>query len=120
MAEKMSAAVAATGSDFVEFKVGVYPVATDIDTIAAVRERLGPHAFIGVDANMAWDFDTADRFMGATRAFGLCNMEEPVSNLADMNRLAVRHGVNVSSHATSPELLRHFPAKTNQSQACSR
>ncbi len=110
MAEKMSAAVAATGSDFVEFKVGVYPVATDIDTVAAVRERLGEHAFIGVDANMAWDFDTADRFMGATRAFGLCNMEEPVSNLADMNRLAVRHGVNVSSHATSPELLRHFPA----------
>lgn len=30
--------------------------------------------------------------------------------MADMNRLALRHGVNVSSHATSPELLRHFAA----------
>tara|TARA_B110000008_G_scaffold204531_1_gene203134 strand:+ start:169 stop:1290 length:1122 start_codon:yes stop_codon:yes gene_type:complete len=110
MAEKMAAAVASTGSNFVEFKVGVYPVATDIDTIAAVRDRLGPHNSIGVDANMAWDFDTADRFMAATRAYGLSNMEEPVSNLADMNRLAERHGVNVSSHATSPETLRHYPA----------
>lgn len=110
MAEKMAAAVASTGSNFVEFKVGVYPVATDIDTIAAVRDRLGPHISIGVDANMAWDFDTADKFMAATRAYGLSNVEEPVSNLADMNRLAERHGVNVSSHATSPETLRHYPA----------
>ena len=110
MAEKLAAAVASTGSDFVEFKVGVYPITTDIDTIAAVRDRLGPHISIGVDANMAWDFDTADRFMAVTRDHGLSNIEEPVANLADMNRLAERHGVNVSSHATSPEMLRHYPA----------
>ena len=110
MAEKMAAALASTGSNFVEFKVGVYPVATDIDTIAAVRDRLGPHISIGVDANMAWDFDTADKFMAATRDYKLSNMEEPVSNLADMNRLAERHGANVSSHATSPETLWHYPA----------
>jgi glucarate dehydratase len=110
MSAKMAAAVASTGSNFVEFKVGVYPVATDIETVAAVRDRLGPHVSIGVDANMAWDFDTADRFIAATRAYGVSNIEEPVSNLAGMNRLAERHGVNVSSHATSPELLQHYPA----------
>jgi len=110
MADKLAAAALATGSDFIEFKVGVYPVTTDIDTIAAVRDRLGPDVSIGVDANMAWDFDTADRFMAATRDYGLANVEEPVADLVGMNRLAERHGMNVSSHATSPETLRQFPA----------
>lgn len=48
VAEKMQNAVSATGADFVEFKVGVYPVSTDIETAVAVRERLGPQISIGV------------------------------------------------------------------------
>ena len=110
MAEKMQNAVTSTGADFVEFKVGVYPVSTDIETVIAVRERLGPSVSIGVDANMAWDFDTADRFISATRACALANVEEPVADLAGMDQLASRHGVNISSHATSPETLGSFPA----------
>jgi L-alanine-DL-glutamate epimerase-like enolase superfamily enzyme len=110
MAEKIQSAISATGADFVEVKVVIYPVSTDIETVVAVRERLGPQVTIGVDANMAWDFDTADRFISATRAYALANVEEPVADLAGMNQLAYRHGVNVSSHATSPETLGNFPA----------
>ena len=108
MAKKMLAAQDSTGSKFVEFKVGTNSVMTDIKTVAEVRMALGADSKIGVDANMTWDFDTAEKFIRETLPYNLANIEEPVSDLNSMNKLAKRHSVNISSHCTSADLLTHY------------
>ena len=108
MATKLLEARNSTGSNFVEFKVGTNSIITDIKTVAEVRGALGADIKIGVDANMAWDFDTAETFIRETIPFNLANIEEPVSDLNSMDKLARRYNVNISSHCTSIELLSNY------------
>ena len=42
---------------------------------------LGAATKIGVDANISWDFDTAEKFIRETVPFDLANIEEQVSDL---------------------------------------
>ena len=63
MATKLLEAQNSTGSNFVEFKVGTNSIMTDIKTVAEVRSALRADIKICVDANMAWDFDTAETFI---------------------------------------------------------
>ena len=81
---------------------------TDIKTVAEVRSALGAYTKIGVDANMAWNFDTVETFTRETITFNLANIEEPVSDLKSMDKLARRYNVNISSHCTSIELLSNY------------
>lgn len=109
MAENAARSMAEHGTRHVEFKVGVYSVECDIATVRAVRDRVGPAAEIGVDANMAWDLDAARRFVAGARPARLGNLEEPVADLGEMAALARESGVPVSTHCFFLDAIRAHP-----------
>ncbi|WP_166434097.1 mandelate racemase/muconate lactonizing enzyme family protein [Roseovarius spongiae] len=112
MADQAEAAIARSGASVFEFKVGVYPLAHDIAAAHAVRDRLGPDVGIAIDANMGWSADEARTFLTATRDVGFENVEEPVADLTEMNRLARAFGVPVSSHCFNLDALKPHDAVT--------
>ncbi|HEY3482597.1 MAG TPA: o-succinylbenzoate synthase [Streptomyces sp.] len=67
----------------------------DCDRVAAVRDALGPSGAIRVDANTAWDVDTAVRAITDLdkAAGGLEYAEQPVPSIEDL--AAVRRRVSV-------------------------
>lgn len=66
----------------------------DLARLEAVREVLGPEGRIRVDANAAWDVDTAVRRIAALAGFGLEYVEQPVPSLEEMRQ--VRESVEVA------------------------
>lgn len=70
-------------------------LAQDAARLEAVRDALGPDAHIRVDANAAWDLETARRAipMLDRAAGGLEYVEQPVASLEDL--AAVRRAVGV-------------------------
>ncbi|MGW4520411.1 o-succinylbenzoate synthase [Amycolatopsis sp. NPDC004378] len=70
-------------------------IADDCDRVAAVRDALGPAGAIRVDANMAWDVDTAVRAITDLdkAAGGLEYAEQPCPTIDDL--AAVRRRVRV-------------------------
>ncbi len=63
--------------------------ADDLARVEAVRDALGPGGRIRVDANGAWDVDTAVRMIGLLDRVGLEYVEQPcrtVEELADVRR----------------------------------
>lgn len=71
----------AAGYRAVKVKVGRLDLDEDVERVAAVREVLGPHRRLMVDANQRWDVPAARRAIRALSRFGLHWVEEPL--LAD-------------------------------------
>lgn len=72
--------------------------ADDLARVEAVRDALGPDGRIRVDANGAWDVDTAAANLARLARFGLEYAEQPcaqVTELADLRRRLARSGVDV-------------------------
>jgi O-succinylbenzoate synthase len=80
-AAALAAAARAVGITTVKVKVGD---AGDVDRVAAVRAALGPHAAIRVDANGAWDVDTALATIARLAPFDLELVEQPVASIDDL------------------------------------
>ncbi|MCA1186412.1 MULTISPECIES: o-succinylbenzoate synthase [unclassified Saccharopolyspora] len=96
-AERAHAIAAASGCTTAKVKVaerGQDP-GEDLERVAAVRDALGPSAAIRVDANAAWDVDTAiARIAELDRAAGgLEYVEQPSPTIEDL--AAVRRKVQV-------------------------
>ena len=78
-----SAQVARTGAKLFEFKIGRFSVATDIESIRAVRSALGEDVVLGVDSNQALSIGryppSAGRGRGraARLVRGACRLIEP-------------------------------------------
>ncbi len=73
-------------------------LADDLDRVAAVRVAMGPDARIRVDANGAWDVETALDALTKLAAYDLEYAEQPcasVEDLADLRRRLARSGVDV-------------------------
>jgi o-succinylbenzoate synthase len=88
--------VAGSGATTAKVKVAEPGQAEEADLarLEAVREVLGPEGRIRVDANAAWDVDTAVRRIGALAGFGLEYVEQPVPSLEEMRQ--VRESVEVA------------------------
>lgn len=71
------------------------PPAEDLERVAAVRDALGPAGLVRVDANAAWDVDTAVAAIGELdrAAGGLEYVEQPCWEVEDL--AAVRRRVDV-------------------------
>ncbi|ONI90532.1 O-succinylbenzoate synthase [Saccharothrix sp. ALI-22-I] len=71
------------------------PLGDDLERVAAVRDALGPSGAIRVDANMAWDVDTAVRAIRELEraAGGLEYVEQPCPSIEEL--AAVRRRVDV-------------------------
>ncbi|MDQ4070623.1 MAG: O-succinylbenzoate synthase, partial [Actinomycetota bacterium] len=84
------AAAIAEGSADVKVKVGDEG---DVDRVAAVRNAIGGHARLRVDANGAWDVETAVEAIGRLASFDVELVEQPVPTLEEM--AAVRRRVPI-------------------------
>lgn len=69
----------------------------DLARVEAVRDALGPGGKVRVDANGAWDVQTADRMLGALDRFGLEYAEQPVATLEEMAQLRRRTDVRLAA-----------------------
>lgn len=78
---------AADGFSTFKLKLGA---GQDVEQVRAVREALGPDARIRVDANAAWDLDTARRRLDEIEPFGIEFVEQPVERIEDAVRLSWR------------------------------
>ena len=109
MAAMATEAVARTGAEMFEFKVGVHPLDVEIAVVHAVREALGPGVALAVDANMGYSPVEAIRFLKAVAPCGLANVEEPVAGLAALCALRRADPTPVSTHCVDLDALAGYP-----------
>ncbi len=98
-AVRAHAIVAASGCRTAKVKVaepGQTP-ADDLARVEAVRDALGPAGAIRVDANAAWDVDTAVRRVRELDRVGLEYVEQPCPTLAELAALRRRVDVRVAA-----------------------
>ncbi|MEX1178732.1 MAG: o-succinylbenzoate synthase [Nitriliruptor sp.] len=93
--------VARSGCSTAKVKVGEagQDLAADVDRVAAVREALGPTGRIRVDANAAWDVETAVLAIGRldTAAGGLEYVEQPCATLGELAEVRRRVSVPLAA-----------------------
>jgi len=108
MVDRALHSVGESGASIFEFKVGVHSIDLEIEMVRSVHDALKGRARVAVDANMGWTAEEADRFLKASSTL-LENIEEPVADLQDMERIARRFGVQVSTHCSNLDVMRQYP-----------
>ncbi len=93
-AAALAAAAVADGFGCVKVKGGV---GGDVDRVAAVRDAIGPATALRVDANGAWDVETAVAVVAALSPYDLELVEQPVVSLEDLGRVRRRVTVAVAA-----------------------
>lgn len=68
----------------------------DAAQVRAVREALGPRARIRVDANAAWDVETAKRTLGKLEPYEVELVEQPVATLEEAMEVARSTSIPIS------------------------
>jgi O-succinylbenzoate synthase len=81
----------------VKVKVGRRDPRADIDLVAAVRDAVGPSVALRVDANAAWDLDTATDVVAQLTPYDLELVEQPVVAVDDLARLRRRVAVPLAA-----------------------
>jgi muconate cycloisomerase len=76
----------------------------DIEIVRAVREALGSSARIRVDANEAWDLETAKATLAALEPLGIELAEQPVAGLEAMAELAVSTSIPLAADESVAKL----------------
>jgi o-succinylbenzoate synthase len=69
----------------------------DVDQVRAVREALGAEVRIRVDANEAWDLETAKATLAALEPLGIELAEQPVAGLEAMAALAASTSIPLAA-----------------------
>jgi O-succinylbenzoate synthase len=69
----------------------------DVDLVAQVREAVGPHVALRVDANGAWDVGTAVERISRLARYDLEFVEQPVAAIDDLARVRARVAVPVAA-----------------------
>ena len=98
-AEQAHAIVSASGCRTAKVKVaepGQSP-ADDLARVEAVRDALGPAGAIRVDANAAWDVDTAVARIADLDRVGLEYVEQPCATLEELAALRRRIDVRIAA-----------------------
>ena len=80
----------------VKLKVGVLGVGEEAALVMALREELGDDVSLRLDANRAWGFDDARRFLCAVEDAGIAYVEEPISDPRRLADLADETGAPVA------------------------
>ena len=92
--EQAHAMARAAGCTTVKVKVAE---GDDEARVEAVRDALGPNGRIRIDANTAWDVDTAARHIKSLDRYGLEYVEQPVATLEEMAELRRRVDVPLAA-----------------------
>jgi L-alanine-DL-glutamate epimerase-like enolase superfamily enzyme len=69
----------------------------DVEQVRAAREALGPEVRIRVDANEAWDLETATATLAELEPFGIELAEQPVAGLEAMAELAASTSIPLAA-----------------------
>ncbi len=88
---------ALAGFPAVKVKVGRADPGADVDLVAAVRDAVGPSVALRVDANGAWDLDTAADVIERLAPYDLELVEQPVAGLGELARLRRRIAVPLAA-----------------------
>jgi len=117
-AEQAHAIVSASGCRTAKVKVaepGQSP-ADDLARVEAVRDALGPAGAIRVDANAAWDVDTAVARIAELDRLGLEYVEQPCATLEELAALRRRIDVRIAAD----EVVRRSadPLRVDLREAC--
>ncbi|WP_116953465.1 L-talarate/galactarate dehydratase [Jiangella endophytica] len=115
----------AAGIGGIKIKVGHPDSRVDLDRVAAVRDHLGEHVPLMVDANQQWDRATAARIGRVLDRYGLEWIEEPLdaydatghARLAQRLDTPIATGEMLTSVAEHYELIRHQAADIIQPDA---
>ena len=73
-------------------------LADDLDRVAAVRDAMGSDAAVRIDANGAWDVETALEALTKLAAYGIEYAEQPcatVEELAELRKRLARNGIDI-------------------------
>jgi o-succinylbenzoate synthase len=97
--EQAGAIVARSGCRTAKVKVAEpgQPESADVARVAAVRDAIGPHGRVRVDANGGWDVSTAERVLTTLAQFSLEYAEQPCATLAELAELRRRVAVPVAA-----------------------
>jgi O-succinylbenzoate synthase len=97
-AERAHAIVSASGCRTAKVKVAEpgQSAADDLARVEAVRDALGPAGAIRVDANAAWDVDTAVARIRELDRVGLEYVEQPCATLTELAALRRRVDVRIA------------------------
>ncbi len=97
--DRAHAIVTASGCRTAKVKVAEpgQTAADDLARVEAVRDALGPAGAVRVDANAAWDVDTAVRRVRELDRVGLEYVEQPCATLAELAALRRRVDVRVAA-----------------------
>jgi O-succinylbenzoate synthase len=106
-AERAHAIVAASGCR---------PAAEDLARLEAVADALGPSGAIRVDANAAWDVDTAAARIGELDRVGLEYVEQPCATLEEL--VALRRRIDVRIAADEVVRRAADPRRVDLREAC--
>jgi O-succinylbenzoate synthase len=117
-ADLAHAIVVASGCRTAKVKVaepGQTP-ADDLARVEAVRDALGPSGAVRVDANAAWDVDTAVSRIGQLDRVGLEYVEQPCATLEELAALRRRVDVRIAAD----EVVRRAddPLRVDLREAC--
>jgi O-succinylbenzoate synthase len=98
LAPDLAAALALdSGCATIKVKVGDED---SVDRVAAVRAACGPGVRIRLDANGAWDVDTALRMLAQLRTYDIELIEDPVLSLEELRSLRGRVGMPVAAESS--------------------
>jgi O-succinylbenzoate synthase len=97
--ERAHAIVTASGCSTAKVKVAEpgQSAAEDLARVEAVRDALGPSGAIRVDANAAWDVDTAAARIAELDRVGLEYVEQPCATLDELVALRRRIDVRIAA-----------------------
>ncbi len=108
---------ASAGYTIVKFKVGHAPLADEITALHQLARTLPPGLSLRLDANRAWTFAEAERFIAACTGLPVEGLEEPLAT-PDPSQLAYLQAranfplaIDESTHLTDPRFFRHPPVR---------
>lgn len=108
---------AASGYSVVKFKVGVRPLAEEIATLQRLADEIPAGLSLRLDANRAWNFSEAQRFLAACAGLPIDGLEEP---LAEPNSVFLQNlqatvafplAIDESVHLLDAAFFRHPPVR---------
>jgi O-succinylbenzoate synthase len=117
-AEQAHAIVTASGCRTAKVKVAEpgQSAADDLARVEAVRDALGNHGAIRVDANAAWDVDTAVLRIAELDRVGLEYVEQPCATLEEL--IALRRRIDVRIAADEVVRRSADPLRVDLREAC--
>ncbi len=116
--ERAHAIVTASGCSTAKVKVAEpgQSAAEDLARVEAVRDALGPSGAIRVDANAAWDVDTAAARIADLDRVGLEYVEQPCATLEEL--VALRRRIDVRIAADEVVRRAADPRRVDLREAC--